>query len=137
MIGLTVFFDMRMIEYIYYKFYRANLKGSLNDIAEWAAIFFLGGMVFVNLFSFILFLRKLELIPYFFTGKSQIVGFMGCLFFGAYLLFIRKEKYKKIIIKYDQENEEKRKKGNLIIWLYVTVSFLLFFIVALYKPGKL
>lgn len=128
---------MKIIEYIYYKFYRAHLKGSLNDIAPFAAIVSLSLAFFANIFIIGLFLRKIDFLPLFFSGKKQVIIFMICLFVLNYFLFLRNNRYKEIITEYEKESEPQRKKGNLIVWLYVVVSFLLIFAVAFYKPGKL
>jgi hypothetical protein len=128
---------MKYLDYLYYKLYKATLVGSLKDIAEWAAMIYFSGLIFVNLFTAIGFLRKIDLLPIFFTRKNQVIAFMIVLVLGGYFLFLHKKKYKIVIAKYEQESEPERKKGNLIIWLYVIISFLLFFVVALYKPGKL
>lgn len=128
---------IKYLDYIYYKLYKATLVGSLKDIAEWAAVIYFSGLIFVNLFTAIGFLRKINVLPIFFSGKNQVIAFMIVLFLGGYFLFLHKKRYKIIIAKYEQESELERKKGNLIIWLYIIISFFLFFIVALYKPGKI
>ena len=128
---------MKYLDYLYYKLYKATLIGSLKNIAEWAAMFYFSGLIFLNLLVAGAFLRKVDILPIFFTGKVQVIAFIIVLFIGAYFLFLHKKRYKIIIAKYEKESEPERKKGNLIIWLYIIISFLIFFVVALYKPGKL
>jgi Na+/H+ antiporter NhaD/arsenite permease-like protein len=55
----------------------------------------------------------------------------------AHLFFLYKKRYKLIISKYEQENENQRKKGNRNVWVYVITSVILMILVAFYKPGKL
>ena len=126
-----------MLDYLYYKIYRANLIGSAKDIAEFMAPLYLSALVFINLFVLGAFLRKIDLLPIFFQSKKQVVVFIIFLFAFNNFLFLYKKRYKKIISKYEQESEKERKKGNLIVWLYVIISFLLIFVVSFYKPGKL
>lgn len=128
---------MKTIEYMYYKFYRAHLKGSLNDIAPFAAIVSLSLAFFANVFIIGVFLRKIDLLPIFFSKKRQVIFFMACLVIFNYFIFLNNKRYKAIIAKCEQESESQRKKGNFIVWLYVIISFLLIFVVAFYKPGKL
>ena len=128
---------MKNLDYLYYKLYKATLVGSLKDIAEWAAMIYFSGLIFVNLFVAGAFLRKVDILPIFFTGKDQVIAFMIVLFIGAYFLFLHKKRYKIIIAKYEKESEQKRKKGNMVVWLYVIISFLLIYFVAFYKPGKI
>lgn len=128
---------MKLLDYLYYKIYRANLIGSAKDIAEFVALIYLSGLIFINLFVAGSFLRKINLFPFFFTNKKQVILCIICLFALNYFLFLYKRRYKKIISKYEKETEERRKKGNLFLWIYVIISFLLIFVVSFYKPGKL
>jgi phosphatidylglycerophosphate synthase len=128
---------MKKLDYLYYKIYRANLIGSAKDIAEFAAMIYVSGLLFANIFVIGAFLKKQNILPFFFTGKRQIIIFMACLFVLNYFLFLHKKRYKKIIERYEQENELRRKRGNLIVWLYVIITFLTIFAVAFYKPGRL
>ena len=125
------------LDYLYYKLYRATLKGSLNDIAEWAAAICFGGLIALNLFVIGAFLRKIDMLPGFFTSKAQVIVFMVLFFLLAFFLFLRNKRYKTIIEKFDQESDAERRKGNLFVWIYVILSFALVFAVAFYKPGKL
>jgi hypothetical protein len=128
---------MKLLDYLYYKIYRANLIGSAKDIAKYVAPSYLGGLIFLNLLAIGSFLRKLDLLPFFFKSTIQVVIFMICLFGIISILFLYRKRYKTIIAKYEMESEKNRKRGNLFVWIYVVVSFLLIFAVAFYKPGKL
>lgn len=124
---------MRITDYLYYKLYRATLVGSLKDIAEWAAMFYFSGIAFLNLYEIGSLLYKLKLLPFFFTSKNQVIICIISLFAISYFLFLHKKRYMKIIAKYENEKEIKRKQGNLFVWFYVIISMVLFFIVSLYK----
>jgi uncharacterized membrane protein len=128
---------MKSLDYLYYKIYRANLIGSAKDIAEWVAILYVSGLLGINIFVIGALLKKIDLLPIFFSSKRQAMAFMVSLFILSYFMFLYNKRYKKIIAEYEQESEVQRKRGNLIVWLYVIVSFLLIFAVAFYKPGKL
>lgn len=126
-----------MLNYLYYKLYRAHQKGSLNDIAEWVAMISLGALIGANLLVLGTFLRKVHILPFFFSDKMQVIAFMVGLLIMIFFFFMHKKRYKGIIEKYKAESERQRKKGNLYVWLYIVLSFLLIFAVAFYKPGVL
>ena len=128
---------MQLLDYLYYKLYRANQIGSGKDIAEFSASILLSGLLFSNILVTGAYLRKIDLLPFFFQGKKQVIIFIVLLFIVSNFYFFYNGRFKKIISKYEIENEAQRKRGNLIVWLYVIISFLLIFVVAFYKPGKL
>ena len=127
---------MKILDYLFYKIYRANLIGSGKSIAPFVAPIYLSGLIFFNVLVLGAFLRKIDLLPFFFRNKIQVIAFIICLFAISNFLFLYKKRYKKIISKYEQKSEHERKRGNLIVWLYTIISFLLIFAVAYYKPGK-
>lgn len=53
------------------------------------------------------------------------------------MVYYNKVRYKQILTKYSQESEKERIKGNIIVALYVIISFLLIFLVAFFRPEKL
>ena len=126
-----------MFDYLYYKLYRATLLGSLRDIAAFATTCYFSLLIFLNIIVVGAFLKKVELLPFFLYGKVQVAIFICSFIALNYFLFVHSGRYKQIIKHYEQEAESNRKKGNLIVWVYVLVSFLLIFAVAFYKPGKL
>jgi len=98
---------MKALNYIYYKLYKIHLKGSIKEVAEWAAVINVVILVFLNLF---------------------VIG---------YLYFLFRNRYKTIVSKYETESDRERKLGNLIVAIYIIVSFLLIFPVGFFKPGKM
>ena len=128
---------MKAIDYLYYKIYRVVLKGSLNDIAPFAAMIYSCGIICLNLFVIGAFMRKIGLLPFFVRNKNQMIIFMISFFVLGYFYFIYGQRYKRIIAKHENENANKRKRGNLVVWTYIILSFLMIFAVAFYKPGVL
>ena len=125
-----------MFNYLYYKLYRASLKSSLRDIPEFLAPVFLGGLVSANILVISAFLAKLDVLPFLFSSKEKGGAFALVIIVLA-MFYYRKERYRSIIKKYSQENDKERIRGNVIVAIYVTLSFLLIFAVAFFKPGKL
>jgi len=125
-----------MFHYLYYKLYQATLKGSLSDIAEFAASIYFGGLIAANIFVIGGFLAKLNLVS-FYTSKQQAgLSAIICIVLSC-IYFLYNKKYESIVYKYSQEDNRTRIKGNIIVSLYVAISFLLIFAVGLFKSGKL
>jgi hypothetical protein len=125
-----------MFDYLYYKLYRAALKSSLSDIPEFIAPVWLAGLISVNVIVSYLYLVKIDVLSNIVTNPKQCGAFcfvMVCVFGITY----RKKKRKRVIEKYSIERDNDRKKGNVIVFAYVIISFLLIFAVAFFKPGKL
>ena len=125
-----------MIHYLYYKLYRASLKSSFRDIPHVFTAALLGGLVSVNLIVVNGLLAKVASLPFLFSRPAQ-GGWLTAVLVGLVLFYYSKSRRELVFEKYSQENESDRKKGNAIVAIYVTLSFLLIFAIAFYKPGKL
>lgn len=124
-----------MLNYLYYKLYQASLRSSLRDIPEFLAPVFLGGLVSANVLVISAFLAKLDVAPFLFANSKQ-GGIFALVLIILLMLYYRKERYKAILKKYSQENEKQRIRGNILVALYVAISFLSIFAVAFFRPGK-
>lgn len=120
-----------MIDYLYYKLYRATLRSSVRDIAEYVAPVYLGGAISTNLLVLNGFLARLNIIPFFL--KSGMQGGIFVLILIAVTFFYYRAKYKKIVAKYWNETKSERIKGNIVVSVYIGVSFLLIFAVAFFR----
>jgi hypothetical protein len=107
---------LSILDYLYFKLYRAVLVGSLRDNAEFAAMVYFGGLIAINLIVIGVFLNKINVIPLFLTSKKQVIIFVFFIYGISYFIFLYNKRYKKIIFKYEQETDRKRKRGNLLIW---------------------
>lgn len=125
-----------MFNYLYYKLYQASLKSSLRDIPEFLAPVFLGGLISANTLVLSALLAKLDVVPFLFANHTQ-GGIFAFVVIVLTMLYYRKERYQPILKKYSQENEKERIRGNIIVALYVAISFLSIFAVAFFRPGKL
>ena len=124
-----------MIYYLFYKLYRATLKGSLWDIAKFASVGYLSILVYFNIVSLSMLLAKLNILPYINSGKKyQSIELILSLYLFFHI-FLRK-KFDTIIDRYDSESDRKRKNGNLIVSLYVTFSVLFLAFTMIYRPGE-
>jgi hypothetical protein len=90
----------------------------------------------VNLLVINALLAKMNFMPFFFSNKKQAAGLAMILIVVAFIYF-KGDKSNHIIEKYSGESKSDRIKGNVIVGIYVGLSFLLIFAVAFFRPGKL
>lgn len=124
-----------MIDYLYYKLYVASLHSSLRDIAQFVAPVYFGGVVSANVLVLNGFLAKANILPFLFSNSKQGAGFALVMIIVAFIYF--RKKHEHIIEKYSHETNRERVKGNIIVSIYVALSFLLIFAVAFFRPEKL
>lgn len=126
-----------MFEYLFYKLYRAVQLSSLADTAEFTASIFFGGLIAVNIFVINALLSNVHITEFFLkTGEQAgLFGFL-CILFSCFY-FLSKIRYRKILTKFSKEADVQRVRGNVIVAVYVAISFLSIFAVAFFKPGKI
>lgn len=124
-----------MFNYLYYKLYRASLKSSLQDIPAFFTAILMGTLLSTNILVITMLLFKLEIIPLHYSSKNQasISTFLLIALIG---LYYNKRRRLVIFQEYEKESENKRKRGNMVVTLYVALSFISIFAVAFFKPGR-
>jgi hypothetical protein len=82
------------------------------------------------------FLSKSISFPFLFPGPKQdaLIAAEGI---GLVILYYRKDRVKLILEKYSHESDKDRRKGNAIVAIYVSLSFLFIFVGGFFKAGKL
>jgi hypothetical protein len=125
-----------MLNYLYYKLYQVSLKSSLKDTPGLMTSISFGGLISLNILVVNAFLAKINLLPFLFSDKIQAGIFVFVIILFT-MLYYNKRRYRLIQMKYSQENNKERIKGNIIIALYVSISFLSIFAVAFFRKGKL
>jgi|SRR5690554_4028050 len=124
-----------MFHYLYYKLYQASPKSSLNDMPRFMTAVSFGGLIAVNIFVIAGFLAKLDLLP-FYTNKHQAgLSVVTCIILTTF--YFHSKRTESILKKYSQESNRERIKGNIIVSIYVAISFLSIFAVAFFRLGKL
>lgn len=123
-----------MLHYLYYKLYRASLKSSLKDIPEFMTAVSFGGLISINLLILNMLSSKMNILPILFSSP-KIGGVFAFIFIVLSMVYFNKIRIKRILDKYSQESNKQRIRGNVIVAIYIGFSFLLIFIVPLYKPG--
>jgi hypothetical protein len=125
-----------VFNYLYYKLYQATLKGSLKDIPQFMAPVYFGALISTNISIIYLFLVKIDVLPYWLKSPKQ-GGYFAALVIVLSLIYFNKSKREAILQKYSDEERKERIRGNIIVSIYVAISFLSIFAVAFFKPGKL
>jgi len=125
-----------MFHYLYYKLYQASLKSSLKDIPEFMTAVSFGGLININIMVLHILLSKFNITSYMFSNSTE-VGVFALISIALSMLYYNKKRIKLILEKYSQESNKQRIRGNLFVAVYVGISFLLVFLVPLFKPGEL
>ncbi len=125
-----------MFNYLYYKLYQATLKGSLKDVPQFITPFYFAALISVNILVINAFLAKVGVMAYFFLNKKLAIVLV-LLLVGIAYIYYNKSRTDALIEKYIKESNSKRIKGNIIVSMYIAISFLSIFAVAFFRPGKL
>ena len=128
---------MKVFDYLFYKLYRAAKKSSIKEISVWAATVFTGALIGINITVLSAFLAKFDIAPFILSSKKHAAWFMVAIIFVSIAFFLLKERYKTVVERYSTETERSRIRGNVIVWTYVILSFLMIFVVAFFRPGKI
>jgi len=120
-----------MLNYLYYKLYRASLKSSLKDIPEFMTAVSFGGLININIMILNILLSKLNITSYIFSNSTE-VGVFAFTSIALSMLYFNKKRIKWILEKYSQESNKQRIRGNVFVTIYVGISFLLIFLVPLF-----
>lgn len=121
-----------MFNYLYYKLYKASLKSSLYDIANFMTSISLGSLISANILVISGFLSKLIGLPFLFSN-SYDGGIFASIIIIFTFLYYSKKRLRLILKKYSQESQKARIKGNIIVSIYVVISFFLIFAVAFFR----
>ncbi|MHB9053385.1 MAG: hypothetical protein ACYC5F_05280 [Thermoleophilia bacterium] len=128
---------MAVFDYLYYKFYRAGLRSSLKEMPAFVAAVTFGGVIGVNIIVACELIVKLKIGPYILPSGKYWGGVINGAIIVLAGIYYTKARQQKIIDKYSQETERQRKRGNLLVKIYVAVSFLSIYAVAFIGPKKL
>ncbi len=113
---------MRILDYLYYRFYLLNLKTTMADIAEYGAVINLVVILGFNLIVIcgnlginLLVILPSRLFSLFFGGGTMVI---------FYFTFVKSKRYLQIIERYKDESKKDRLIGKIIIISYIIISFL-------------
>ena len=117
------------MRYLYYKLWQLFTKVKTNDMPATNSIFFLSMCHIANILVIHLLLDKLSITKIDLESKSEVYYFtipLGILVMILNYIYLYKSR-EKIYEKYKGENERQKIIGNILIVLYIIVSFTLVF----------
>jgi hypothetical protein len=124
------------MDYLYYRLYKYIKKGSLHDIAPFATIIHLSLIEGLNLISLYTFCRKLDFgLPDLLFSKYMWIILLLTLVTLNYVIYMRKNRGDKVILKYKHESKKQRIIGVVALVLLVLFTFVFIGLIGLYKPG--
>jgi phosphate/sulfate permease len=118
---------MKIIDYLYFRFYKFTLGTSLADIAEYVAFMNLTIVLYTN---FIVISKNLGIIFTKFISLKTLGYSMGIvLFIIFYFIYVRNKKYLALNEKYKSESKKDKNIRTFFITIYLifTLIGLLFF----------
>jgi len=124
-----------MIDYLYYRFYRLWLHSSLTEGAAFMAMLLFSVLLSTNVLMVWGILTQCGFVKY--PSDVQYYIVEGSLIALLSIRFFIKNRYKKVVAKYDDENPMQRRAGKWVLIMYMAITFIGFFIEALYRQGKI
>lgn len=124
-----------MIDYLYYRFYRLWLHSSLAEGAVFMGMLMFSVLLSTNVLTVWGMLTRYGIVAY----PSDIQYYIiegGIIALLSWRLFFRR-RYDRIIARYDDESPVQRKSGVWVLALYVAATFIVFFLEALQRQGKI
>ncbi len=118
---------MRILRYIYYKFFIWAQKISGKESSpEYTAMFttsFLFGMNLAVVSLIIMFIINDSKIDLLFTNKPVLYVFAIVVGLANYFLFVYDKRYVDIVTEFKKGSEQVKKRGTIYIWLYIFLTF--------------
>lgn len=111
-----------------------------RDVPEWNAIYGLSFFMFLNIYTVLMIALAVvdEPLPELNSLKSKavLIAFAVLILLTNYISFVRKRKYKTLVIEFGDKTKAQRIKGTYSLLVYVIVSFALpiFIAILLQKP---
>ena len=116
----------KLIDLIYYRFYRFQISVGNGQIAVLFALLFLSFLILVNIVALIYIIYGVAGFMYIYDDVTvqglALTG--GIISINAYL-FIYKKRYKIIIKQYKNETKAEVRLGNIKIIIYILISFIM------------
>jgi hypothetical protein len=104
-------------------------------VSAFAASCWLATLLTFNVLMFEVLFAKLGFWHSVLSNRSRLIVLLLLLisFFTGYFLY--NSRYKRIAKKYSADSQSERRRGNLIAWLYLILTFGFFAAVVFYEPG--
>nr|WP_067060849.1 hypothetical protein [Mucilaginibacter sp. L294] len=124
-----------MLNYLYYKLYKAAGQTSSWSIAGFSASLLSCFLIGINLVTISLFLSKTYNAPFLASGNyiKALVAIASALIF---VFYYDKKRQKTILAKYAKESNKRRVFGNIALAFYFLLSYLVLLMAATFASHK-
>ena len=119
-------------KYLFYRLYKRQRTKFSEIESSLFAILTITAIIFVNLFTLDIFISKLFLLPSIYKTKSIVIISMTVIFGINCLIFLIKERYKDIELKFIHETKTQQNIGTFSIIAFIILSLILFFVAVNY-----
>ena len=117
---------MKIFDYLFYKVYKLiNFLGNTDFYPEANTWFIASAFLWLNMLT-VLGVVELKLGRVL-TDKSYVIPFSILYLILTYIYFFRKERYKNILQVYDKQTGSKKRRGTLIVAIYIVGTLVLHF----------
>jgi len=113
------------LENIYIKLNSLTLKGQSEENNAHFALFLLTLLLNINFITILIILKKVKILPLLIPNQYEVIALVIVTYFITYLLFVRKDKYKVLKVKYLGFDKGQRRRINYYFGLYVILTLLL------------
>ena len=113
--------------YTFYKIYSLLYRIGNKDITEWSAMTFMSLLIYVNLYTALLYLKVDCQYDILITRKSIAIFIFIFILFFNYWLLIRKNKYVIIVTRFGNEKVIMKWLGSFLVLIYVFITIKLFY----------
>lgn len=121
---------MKLLKYLYYKFYKLSLIVDIDKIPEWKAYFLFSGLQMTNLWilaklvdRYIYSFAILEIVK----NKWSYYIIFFIVFGFNYMTFLKGKRYLEIIKQFEDETNNQKRIGNIGLFVYIVISVVLIF----------
>ena len=122
----------RPYKYLFYKLYwyakRTEKKLGQAGMPEWIALFSISILLFINAGIVLFLVKRLFEIQVNLSKFSMFVTAV-IVYLINYLFFIREKKYLQIVKHFERETRKQAIIRTILVWLYIILSFILFYVV--------
>ncbi len=116
-----------MYSFIFYRFYRLCYRGKNASIADFAALFLMSYVLYVNLYALQVYVEAHSYLPVDILWNRPVIEYFVCGVLFLNLLYFSKKRVAKIISRYSDEREVKSRIWAVGIICYTIASHFLFF----------
>jgi len=117
------------LRYLYFRIYAWNLRAhGSRDYPQYNALLGTSFLMLLNALSVPLLVEALGISVVETSGfRPLAVSLIPFVFFFHYMLLFRGRRYEQIAKEFQGESEESRRRGTLLVWTYILLSFATFF----------